>query len=235
VETLVGEIMTSPAVTVREDASPRVAMSLLAQRRVTMLPVVDVENRLVGVVSEADLLALPEPPDPRAHLRPVPSVVAEEAPRTVAELMSNTPQTTSEHADVAEVAALFRRTAWKSLPVLRNDELVGVVSRSDIIRAMSRDDDDIEDDVNQLLKNLGPGWEARVSNGVATISGPGSERDGDAAASLAATVIGVRAIRMAETHRHEPAPDGTSRPDPVEWSVDTWVCPPSSGTGVDQL
>ena len=151
---LVGEIMTSPVVTVRADASPQVVMSLLARRRLTMLPVVDAENRLVGVVSEVDLLALPEPLDPRAHLRPAPPVVAGSAPRTVSELMSSTPQTTSEHADVAEVAALFRRTAWKCLPVMRGDELVGVVSRSDIIRAMSRDDDDIQDDVNRLLADL---------------------------------------------------------------------------------
>jgi CBS domain-containing protein len=227
--------MTSPAVTVREDASPEVAVALLAQRRLTMLPVVDAENRLVGVVSEADLLALPEPPDPRAHLRPAPLAAAQQGPRTVAELMARSPQSTSEHADVADVAALFRRMAWKCLPVMRDDELVGVVSRSDIIRAMSRDDDDIEDDVNRLLKDVGPGWQATVSDGVVTIIGPGPDREGDAAASLAATVMGVRAIRMAETHRHEPVSDGTSRPDPVEWSVDTWVCPPSSGTGVDQL
>ena len=234
-EMLVGEIMTSPAVTVRDDASPQVAMSLLARRRLTLLPVVNAQGRLVGVVSEADLLSLPEPPDPRAHLRRVPPVTAKPAPRAVAELMTSTPQTTSEHADVAEVAALFRRTAWKSLPVMRDGEVVGVVSRSDIIQAMSRDDDDIEDDVNQLLKDLGPGWEARVSNGVATISGPGPERDGDAAASLAATVMGVQAIRPAHNERQEAGSERASRSVGAEWSVDTWVCPPSSGTGVDQL
>ena len=111
--------------------------------------------------------------------------------------MARSPQTTSEHADVAEVAALFRRTSWKCSPVMRDRELVGVVSRSDIIRAMSRDDDDIEDDVNRLLADLDPGWEATVSNGVVTISGLGPDREGDAAASLAATVMGVRAIKMA--------------------------------------
>ena len=229
---LVGEIMTTPAVTVREDATPYVALSLLARRHVTMLPVVDGEGRLVGVVSEADLLALPEPPDPRAHLRPVPAAETEKPPGTVAELMVGSPGTTSEHADVAEVAALFRRTSWKCLPVMRDDELVGVVSRSDIIRAMSRDDDDIEDDVNRLLTDLDPGWEATVSYGVVTISGPGPDREGDAAASLAATVMGVRAIRLREPRRQRQGPAATT---PAEWSVDTWVRPPSSGTGVDQL
>jgi CBS domain-containing protein len=229
---LVGEIMTSPVVTVREDATPLVAMSLLAQRHVTMLPVVDAESRLVGVVSEADLLALPEAPDPRAHLRPAPPAAATRTPSTVADLMTVSPGTTSERADVADVAALFRRTAWKCLPVMRDDELVGVISRSDIIRALSRDDDDIEDDVNRLLRDLDPGWDATVSNGVVTITGPGPEREGDAAASLAATVMGVRAVRVAELRRDGRTPDGSTS---AEWSVDTWVCPPSSGTGVDQL
>jgi CBS domain-containing protein len=149
--------------------------------------------------------------------------------------MSSTPQTTSEHADVAEVAALFRRTAWKCLPVMRDDELVGVVSRSDIIRAMSRDDDDIQDDVNRLLADLDPGWQATVSQGVVTITGHGPDREGDAAASLAATVIGVRTIRLTEPRRPDVSAEGTTRSTPSEWSVDTWVCPPSSGTGVDQL
>ena len=149
--------------------------------------------------------------------------------------MSSTPQTTSEHADVADVAALFRRTAWKCLPVMRGDELVGVVSRSDIIRAMSRDDDDIQDDVNRLLADLDPGWEATVSQGVVTITGHGPDREGDAAASLAATVIGVRTIRLTEPRRHDVSAAGTARSTASEWSVDTWVCPPSSGTGVDQL
>ncbi len=230
---LVGEIMTSPVVTVRANANPQVAMSLLAHQRLTMLPVVDAANRLVGVLSEVDLLALPEPRDPRAHLRPAPPV-AGSTPRTVSDLMSATPQTTSENADVAEVAALFRRTAWKCLPVMRGDELVGVVSRSDIIRAMSRDDDDIQDDVNRLLADLDPDWQATVSQGVVTITGHGPDREGDAAASLAATVIGVRAIRLTEPRRHDVSTEGTWS-TASEWSVDTWVSPPSSGTGVDQL
>ena len=228
---LVEEIMTSPAVTVRADASVEAATRLLAERRLTMLPVVDAGSRLVGVVSEADLLGLPEPSDPRAHLRPTRPAAVEKGSTTVAELMVRTPHTTSEHADVAEVAALFHRTAWKCLPVMRDEQLVGVVSRSDIIRAMARDDDDVEDDVNRLLTEIGPDWEARVTNGVVTITGPGPERQADAAASLAATVVGVRAIRVSDAHPEHEA----SVPPPPWWTADNRRVPPSSGTGVDQL
>ena len=228
---LVEEIMTSPAVTVRDDASVEAAVQLLAERRLTMLPVLDAERRLVGVVSEADLLGMAERADPRAHMRPIRPGAAENGPKTVAELMVRTPHATSEHADVAEVAALFHRTAWKCLPVIRGEQLVGVVSRSDIIRAMARDDDDVEDDVNQLLTDMGPGWQARVTNGVVTITGPGPERHADAAASLAATVVGVRAIRVSHAHREY----GRSGPPPPWWTADSRRVPPSSGSGVDQL
>ena len=227
---LVEEIMTSPAVTVREDASVQAAMRLLAQRRLTMLPVVDAASRLVGVVSEADLLGLPEPTDPRAHLRPTRPPAVEKGSPTVAELMVRAPHTTSEHADVADVAALFHRTAWKCLPVMRDEQLVGVVSRSDIIRAMARDDDDIEDDVNRLLRDLGRGWEAAVEKGIVTITGPGPQRQADAAASLAATVVGVRAIRVSD-----PSPGAHDTAPPPGWTTDNSRVPPSSGTGVDQL
>ena len=227
---LVGEIMTSPAVTVRDTTSVEAVIRLLAVRRLTMLPVVDAANRLVGVVSEADLLGWPEPTDPRAHLRPAPSSASAVRTPSVAELMVRSPHTTTEDADVAEVATLFHRSAWKCLPVMRDEQLVGVVSRSDIIRAMSRDDDDIEDDVNRLLGELAPGWEAHVSNGVVSITGPGPERQGDAAASLAATVVGVRAV-----HVSNPSPGPHNTAPPPEWTTDNRHVPLSSGAAVDEL
>ena len=74
-----------------------------------------------------------------------------------------------------------------------------------------------------------------ADNGVVTLTGHGPDREGDAAASLAATVIGVRTIRLTEPRRHDVSAEETARSTASEWSVDTWVCPPSSGTGVDQL
>jgi CBS domain-containing protein len=232
---LVGEIMTRSAVTVRDDASAQVALRLLAQRGFTMLPVLDAEDRLVGVVSEADLLSLPEPLDPRAHLRPVSHGAPSGVAPTVATVMTTGPTWTSEHADVAEVADLFRRTAWKCLPVMRGEELVGVVSRSDIIRMMSRDDDDVEDDVNQLLRDLQPDWKATVTNGIATLVGGGSHREADAAASLAATVIGIRGVIVPEPDDHPVGAGGGLTPSPDGSSMRTRRNLDSSGTAVDQL
>ena len=238
---LVEEIMTTEVITVRDDASPTLAVRLLAERALTMLPVVDAGDRLVGVVTEADLLGLPAPTDPRAHLRPAPLTERRSDgsgsswARTVADLATKTPETTVEHADVSDVSAIFRRTAWKCLPVMRADRLVGVVSRSDIIRAMSRDDADVEEDVNQLFRQLAPDWRATVSRGEASISGPRSDRDADAAASLAATVTGMRRVRVVERTAHDPGRATDAGLTSIEGLPQQWVCPPSSATGADQL
>jgi CBS domain-containing protein len=228
----VAEIMSSPAITVRDGASAYAALRLLARRRFSLLPVVNARNRLVGVVSEADLLGLPEPPDPRAQLRQVSSVATQPAPLSVADVMSRSPHTTSEHADVAEVAALFHRTGWKCLPVMRGQEVVGVVSRSDIIQALGRDDDEVEADVNRLLHDLEPGWEAMVDQGVVTLTGPGPDRQADAAASLAATVVGVRGIRVEGSHANRPRRPTDS---PPAWTAASRGVPPSGGTAVEEL
>src|ERR1035437_7648747 len=70
VDMLVREIMTSPAYSVHEDASLEEALKLMATARVTGLPVVDGGGRVVGIISEADLLKEDLEPDPRAHARP---------------------------------------------------------------------------------------------------------------------------------------------------------------------
>jgi len=231
---LVQDIMSSPAVTVREHASPETALQLLASRGLTILPVVDAKERLVGVVSEVDLLGLAVPEGSSRHR----STASNDPsfPRVVCDVMTRGAVTTSDDADVADVVAVFRRTSWKSLPVVHGDALVGVVSRSDVIRAMARDDDDIEADVNRLLSARAPGWEATVSQGKVTIRGSGDDRERDAVASLAATVIGVRRIGVLD-QRGKPSTDAQAGgPLPMGWAVDAErETRLSGGTGVDQL
>ena len=232
---MVRDIMSSPAVTVREHSSPETALQLLAERGVTILPVVDAQERLVGVVSEVDLLGLADPDTLESRPRSA-AHSPSGAPRVVSDVMTRGAQTTSDEADVAKVVALFRRTSWKSLPVMRGDVLVGVLSRSDLIRAMAREDDDIEADVNRLLSERAPGWEASVSGGTVTIRGSGNDRERDAAASLAATVIGVRRIGVLEDQGGQSTDAQAAGPLPVGWTVDAdRENRLSGGTGVDQL
>lgn len=196
---LVREIMSSPAYSVREDAPLAEALGLMATAKVTGLPVVDSGGRVVGIISEADLLKADLEPDPRAHMRVV-RPQSESALATVAELMTAGPHTVREDSDVAELAHTFASTSWKSVPVVRGEMLLGVVSRSDVIRAMNRSDEDIAAEIVATLLETGlKAWHVEVTGGVANITGPGSEREREAVISIAQSVMGVRHVTSAKT------------------------------------
>jgi len=191
---LVREIMTSPAFNVLESASLDEALKLMATARVTGLPVVDGDARVVGIISEADLLKADLEPDPRAHARPS-KQASESHLATVGQVMTVHPHTVREDSDVAELAHTFATTSWKSVPVVRGDVLLGVVSRSDVIRAMSRSDTDIAVEITRTLAETGlKGWHVQVVDGVVHVAGTGSERERGAVGSIAQSVKGVRHV-----------------------------------------
>ena len=96
---------------------------------------------------------------------------------------------------MAELAHTFATTSWKSVPVVRGDVLLGVVSRSDVIRALSRPDQDIAGEISRTLAETGlQAWHADVTDGVVHITGTGSDRERGAAISIAQSVKGVRHV-----------------------------------------
>jgi CBS domain-containing protein len=191
---LVREIMTSPAFSVRDDATLEAALQLMATARVTGLPVVDGGGRVVGIISEADLLQADLEPDPRAHMR-VAAAPSGPLPASVGQVMTAHPHTVRENSDVAELAQTFAHTAWKSVPVVRGDVLLGVVSRSDVIRAMARSDAEIEAEISRILGEIGlPAWHVDVILGVVHITGTASDRERAAVTSIAQSVRGVRRV-----------------------------------------
>ena len=200
---LVREIMTSPAYSVPEGASLEAALRMMATVKVTSLPVVDGGGRVVGIISEADLLQEGLEPDPRAHMRPVLSPTRP-LPATVSEVMTAHPHTVREDSDVAELALTFARTGWKSVPVVRGEGLLGVVSRSDLIRAMARPDIEIAEEISTAFGEIGlKAWHADVFAGVVHVTGTASDREGAVAMSIVQSVRGVRRVSLQE-------------PDPVE-------------------
>jgi len=196
---LVREIMTSPAYRVHEGASIEAALQVLATARVSSLPVVDPGGRVVGIISEADLLKDRLEPDPRAHIRLVappsgPMLV------TVGQVMTAHPYTVREDHDVAELARTFARKGWKSVPVVRGDVLLGVVSRSDVIQAMARPDNEIHAEISVAFAEIGlQTWHADVTHGVVRITGTASNRELAAATSIAQSVKGVRRVTSEES------------------------------------
>jgi CBS domain-containing protein len=169
----VKDIMTHHVYSVRTVDPIEVAAKLLADRRITAAPVLDEASELVGMVSEADLLWHRVPSDPTAHLRPM-TGDGEDRPHTVADVMSGSPLTTWPEADVADVAQTMLEREVRSLPVLEDDVVVGIVSRRDILRTVVRTDDVVRRDVQHRFDEYAGGvrrWTATVDDGVVTVDG----------------------------------------------------------------
>jgi CBS domain-containing protein len=187
---LVRDVMTAAVVTVDPDASVKRATELLDEHSVTALPVVDDHGRLVGVLSEADVLRDALLPDRRVHEIPTP-VSGRTVPLRVRDVMSTLPMTVPADADLAEAAELLVDTQVKSLPVVEHDRVVGVVSRRDVIAVLARRDPLIEAEVDDLLRAADVECLVEVIDGVVSLDGPDDARTREIARVLAATVPGV--------------------------------------------
>lgn len=192
---LVREIMTCPAFSVHRESSLNEALQLMAERKVTSLPVVDDEDVLVGVLSEIDLLRRAVEADRRAHATPVHE--SEPLPESVGEIMTPNPRTTTESSDVADLITLFTTSSFKSLPVVRGRRLIGVISRSDVIRALWRSDEELTADLRAVFHDYGQdSWNIEVHHGVVQVTGTGTTRERDIAAAIAHSVLGVRRVHV---------------------------------------
>jgi CBS domain-containing membrane protein len=140
----VSEVMTAEAVAVNADADVEEAIRLLSGYRVSGLPVVDKENRLVGVITEADILSVMGMNRGHTFKDIVARLIGESVPghkagNTVRQVMSSPPISTTPDTLILEVAAILEERRIKRLPVVDADGvLVGIVSRGDIIRAVAK-------------------------------------------------------------------------------------------------
>ena len=132
----VRDIMSHPVFTVRPtDPIDRVA-ALLADRRITAAPVVDRDGRIIGIVSEGDLLRNRVPEDLTEHLWLAP--VQHTRPRIVAEAMTRMVVTAWPDEDVADATRTMLDRDVRSIPVLDGGKLVGIISRRDVLRSVLR-------------------------------------------------------------------------------------------------
>jgi CBS domain-containing protein len=198
----VRDIMSHPVFTVRSTDPIEGAAALLADRRITAAPVVDGDGRLIGIVSEGDLLRDRVPEDPTAHLRPV---VNHHRPRVVAEVMTGKVVTAWLDEDVSDVARTMLHRDVRSIPVLDGGRLVGIVSRRDLLRAVVRTDDVLRDEVQQRLDGYAGGtrrWTAVVTDGTATIEGMfDDETEQRIVSVMVHTVPGIGAVNLAKPVR----------------------------------
>lgn len=143
----VKDFMTSPAVTITPDRSISDAARRMLDNRISGLPVVTPAGRLVGIISEHDLLRrrTDEGRPKRPHwlqLMTNRTVLYDEPTRfstlTVADVMTADPVTITEAAPLEEAGRVLAQRGFKRLPVMRGPALVGVISRADLMRALPR-------------------------------------------------------------------------------------------------
>lgn len=193
----VKDVMSAAPTTVTPGTPVKEAASILEQRQISSLPVVDGNGKLCGVVTEADIIREAFGKDPRAHLIPSDHAPHSEA-HSVSDVMTPHVVTALEFSDASEAAELMTSTSIKSLPVLdESGRLVGIVSRSDLVRARARADDVIEREVDAVLVSFGhTDWLVNVSDGRVHIDGPETPRERAIAEVAAAGVAGVTAVSV---------------------------------------
>jgi CBS domain-containing protein len=178
----VAEVMTRDVVSVPESAGYKEIVESLAKREVSAVPVVDGEGRVLGIVSEADLLYKAEyagqPPEARLWQRKrVRTGRAKAGADTAADLMTAPAIVISPDDRVTTAAKLMDTESVKRLPVVdEHGQLVGIVSRGDVLRLFLRDDEEIRVEVRDevLLKTLWIDPEemtVEVARGVVTLGG----------------------------------------------------------------
>lgn len=184
--------MTTDVLTMHPGTPLKAAAAALADRNVASAPVLDDDGRLVGIVSELDLLAHDVPADPLTRIGPVPPDTSP-LPVVVRDVMTREVISLPPSAD----AALFLRHMLGErvvcIPVLDDDRLVGVVSRRDLLRLLARPDAEIAADVEAAVAAALPGedWRATVDDGVVRLATTRPAAEAEVARRVAQSVAGV--------------------------------------------
>jgi CBS domain-containing protein len=142
------DVMTTDVITVDPDTTVQALAAMLAERGISGAPVVDSSGRLVGIISEGDLLHRAEIGTACRHherrrswwLDHFASDLAREYVkshgRIVKDIMTRDVVTVTEDTDLADVAALLEAKRIKRVPVVREGKIAGIISRANIVRAV---------------------------------------------------------------------------------------------------
>jgi len=146
----VAQVMTENPVTVKRETSLTEAIKIIAEKRVSGLPVVDKDGKLVGVISETDLMWKETGVEPPPYVMFLDSVIYLENParyekevhkalgQTVGEVMTSKAISITPDQSIKDAARLMHEKHVRRLPVV--DEagvLVGIITRGDIVRSMA--------------------------------------------------------------------------------------------------
>ena len=144
---LARDVMVSPVITVGVDATVRDVAKTLLENRISAVPVIDSKGKLVGIVTESDLMHRAEAGTERRHSWWLEALQGDFALATdyvkshsakVSDLMTRDVVTASPETPLHEIAALLEKRQIKRVPIMsNNDELVGIVSRANLLQAVA--------------------------------------------------------------------------------------------------
>ncbi|MHC5613501.1 MAG: CBS domain-containing protein [Nostoc sp.] len=150
----VADVMSRDPIVVRVETPLKEAIQILAERHISGLPVVDDVGKLVGIISETDLMWQETGVTPPAYIMFLDSVIYLQNPatydrdlhkalgQTVGEVMSKNPISISLDKTLAEAATIMHDHSVHRLPVLEGaSQVIGILTRGDIIRAMAASQD----------------------------------------------------------------------------------------------
>ncbi len=212
----VEELMSRDVVTVTPEASLKEVAQLLVEHGISGLPVCDAQGRVVGVISEGDILykergrverrgrlARLLAPARRGEL-------AKAQARTAGEAMSAPAITIGPERPAAAAARLMVERQVNRLPVVGGDgSLVGIITRADLVRAFNRSDEEIATEIReQILRRIlwvePDSFQVSVRGGEVELAGElETEADLSVLLKLVQKVPGVVAVRSAVSHRLE--------------------------------
>jgi CBS domain-containing protein len=211
------QIMTRKVIAVAAGASIVEAANTMLQNHISGLPVIDEAGKLIGIISQGDFIRRAEIGTQRKRGRwlkfllgpgKVASDFVHERGRKVGEIMTLDPLTVTEDATLEDIVQLMERHNVKRLPVMREGQLVGIVTRSNLLQAVAElareipdptaDDDHIRNRVITSIEKAdwGPfGLGVIVRNGNVHLSGVIiNERSRQAAIVAAENVSGVKKV-----------------------------------------
>jgi CBS domain-containing protein len=141
------DVMVAPVITIGEDATVREVAKLLIDKRISAVPVVDHNGRVVGIVSEADLVRRPEAGTDRPDSwwlslisgeRAVAGEYVKSHAVKVKDVMTKHVHTAHPDTPLNRIADLFEEQNIKRIPIVNNGgDLVGIVSRANIVQAFA--------------------------------------------------------------------------------------------------
>lgn len=140
------DIMTTSVISVTEDSSVREIAELLLQKRISAVPVVDPQGRVLGIVSEGDLMRRLGSDSDSRHAWWIENLFSEQHDaehylkthgRRAAEVMTREPVTITEDTPLADIAGTLEKHHIKRVPVVRDGKLVGLVSRANLLHGLT--------------------------------------------------------------------------------------------------